>query len=425
MSILIQNTKAYIGKALELQDCHLFADDSGRLKIIPINEEQLTDEQKQAECVLDGRNLLAMPSFTDLHVHFREPGFEHKETLLTGQYAAIRGGVAQVVTMPNTKPPIDRAERLTHYQHLISKNPLIDILPSVAITLDQGGQELTDLEALTQLGAAAYTDDGRTVMNPEHLIEALNISKRSHKLVMTHSEDHEAAAKTPDKPYPPEVESDIVARDIQILEQTGGHLHIAHLSTEGALKAVAVGKRKGLTVSCEVSPHHLYFDADQLEFETAKYKVNPPLRGEANRQALIEGVKAGFIDAIASDHAPHEASSKSAPYATGAYGFTGLETMFSVVHTVFEAENIPMQTLIQMMSLNPRKLLGQAPNYLVDGVQANVVLVDPNAEWTVQAEELASKSQNSPWIGKTLKGKVIHLIKDRQLLLKGGQINVI
>ena len=425
MSILIQNTKAYIGKTLELADCHLYIDDNGALKIIPLGKEQLTDEQKQAKYILDGNGLHAMPSFTDLHVHFREPGFEHKETLITGQYAAIHGGVAQVVTMPNTKPPIDRVERLNHYQTLIAQNPFIDILPSVAITLDQAGEAITDLETMTQQGAEAYTDDGRTVMNPKHLKEALLYSQKHHKLVMTHSEDHEQASLTPDKPYPPEVESDIVARDIQILEESGGHLHIAHLSTEGALKAVAAGKAKGLNISCEVSPHHLYFNAEALSFETAQYKVNPPLRGEANRQALISGVKEGVIDAIASDHAPHEASSKAAPYVTGAYGFTGLETMFSVINTVFQEASIPMETLIQLMSINPRRLLGQSPNYLENDTQANIVLIDPTAPWNVQAEDLVSKSQNSPWIGESLKGKVIHLVKGNQLLLKGGQINVI
>lgn len=425
MSILIQNTKAYIGKQLELVDCHLYIDDKGITNIIFIGKEQLTDEQMQATTTINGNKLVAMPAFTDLHVHFREPGFEYKETLETGQIAAICGGVTQVCTMPNTKPPIDRLERLIHYQNLIEKSSLIDILPSVAITVNQEGVELTDLNALTLQGAAAYTDDGRTVMNPEHLAEALIISQSTNKLVMTHSEDHEQAKNYPQKPYPTEVESRIVERDINILEATGGRLHIAHLSTKDSLEAVKNGKQKGLTLTCEVSPHHLYFNSEQLEFETARYKVNPPLRNEANRQSLIEGVRQGIIDVIASDHAPHEADSKSASYQTGAYGFIGLETAFSVVNTVFQEANIPMKTLIELMSINPRHLLGQAPNYIEDGTEANLVIVDPIQNWDVAEMDLHSKSKNSPWIGKTLKGKVIHLIKGEKLLLKGGKINVI
>lgn len=424
MSILIKNTQAYIEDSLVLTDCHLFIDNGGSVAIIKLPGEQLTDEQEKADQVLEGGGLVAMPSFTDLHVHFREPGFEQKETLETGQIAAIRGGVAQVCTMPNTKPPIDRPERLEAYQTLIKKHPYIDICPSVAVTLDQSGETLTDLRKLTQMGAAAYTDDGRTVMDPILLKEALLISKETHRIVMTHSEDHEAAAKYPNGPYPPEVESEIVARDIGILESSGGFLHIAHLSTTGSLEAVKNGKDKKLAVTCEVSPHHLYFDADQLDFTTAQYKVNPPLRDEANRQSLIQGIKDGLVDAIASDHAPHEQHTKTAAYKEGSYGFTGLETMFSTVHTVFETANIPMETLIRLMSINPRVILGQKPNYIRTGESANMVIVDPNKIWTVTEEDIHSKSSNSPWIGHTLKGKVVHLIKDNQLLLEGGNVHV-
>lgn len=424
MSILIKDTEAYIGKALALKACHLYIDHEGRLTVIEKDREQLTDEHHQAEHQLDGRGLQVMPAFSDLHVHFREPGFEHKETLETGQIAAIRGGVTQVCTMPNTKPAIDRPERLQQYQNLIKKHPYIEVLPSVAITLDQNGTDITDLTQLTDLGAAAYTDDGRTVMSPAILEAALRTSAMTQKPVMTHSEDHEQADNYKTGPYPPEVESDIVARDIDILENCGGKLHIAHLSTAQSLEAVKRGKAKGLNLTCEVSPHHLYFDSEKLSFETAQYKVNPPLRNEANRQALIAGIKAGWVDAIASDHAPHEASSKSAAYQDGAYGFTGLETMFSAVNTVFDQAGIPMETLIHLMSLNPRTILGQPIDYIETGAQANLVCIDKDIKWTVTEADLHCKSKNSPWLGHTLKGRVIHLIRNQQLLLKGGNVNV-
>lgn len=424
MSILIQNTKAYVGEHLTLTSCHVYVDNEGVMSIIDLTKGCLNEEQLKAEIILNGEKLMVMPAFSDIHVHFREPGFEQKETLETGQIAAIRGGVTQVCTMPNTKPPIDRVERLIHYQNLIGKKILIDILPSVAITLNQEGEAITDLEKLAELGAVAYTDDGRTVMSEEILKQSLKISQTTQKVVMTHSEDHELAKAYPDKPYPPEVESEIVERDIRILENYGGKLHIAHLSTEASLEAVKRGKEKELNVTCEVSPHHLYFDSEKLEFQSAKYKVNPPLRNEINRQALIKGVKEGHIDAIASDHAPHEEASKSTNYQNGAYGFTGIETMFSVVNTVFKEADIPMQTLIQMMSINPRKILGQATAVIENGAKANFVCIDADQEWTVQTEDIHSKSKNSPWIGQTLTGKVVHLVKNEKLLLKGGNVHV-
>lgn len=425
MSILIKNAKAYTGKDLQLEACNISVNHEGIIKIIRTTEEQSTDEQNQYDHVINAENLLIMPAFADLHVHFRDPGFEQKETLESGQKAAIMGGVTQVCTMPNTKPAMDREERLKDYLEKIHQYPYIDVLPSVAVTLDQDGEHISDLKILTQLGAVAYTDDGRTVMDPNILTEALKISSETHCPVMTHSEDHEAAANYPNGPYPPEVESHIVERDVRILENEGGHLHIAHLSTIQSLEAVKSGKKKGMNLTCEVAPHHLYFNGEALSFETALYKVNPPLRGEANRKALLQGIKEGWVDAIASDHAPHEWESKLANYREGSYGFTGLETMFSAINTLFKQESIPMETLIRLMSINPRLILNQTPNYIIDGQIANLVCVDPNEIWEVSKEDFQSKSINSPWIGHKLEGKVVHVVRGSKLLLEGGQINVV
>lgn len=425
MSILIRNAKTYVGKDLQLEVCNLAIDKDGVLQILRNNEEQSTDDQKAYNHIIDAENLVVMPAFADLHVHFRDPGFEQKETLESGQKAAIRGGVTEVCTMPNTKPAMDRKERLSDYMNKIRNNSLIDVLPSVAVTLDQKGTEITDLKGLTQLGAVAYTDDGRTVMDPNILAKALQISKETKCPVMTHSEDHEEAAKYLSGPYPPEVESQIIERDVKILETVGGHLHIAHLSTINSLEAVKSGKKKGMNLTCEIAPHHLYFNSEVLSFETAMYKVNPPLRGEQNRKALLQGIKEGWVDAIASDHAPHEWESKLASYKDGSYGFTGLETMFSTINTLFKQENIPMETLIRLMSINPRIILNQKPNYIEDGAVANLVCIDLEKTWEVKKEDFQSKSVNSPWVGETLTGKVIHVVKGNQLLLEGGRLNVI
>lgn len=419
MAICIKNTLAYLGEALIPERCDIWINETGQIENITKPGEQTTDDAVQ----IDGSPYVAIPALTDLHVHFREPGFEHKETLLTGSQAAIKGGVTTVCTMPNTMPAMDRSERLTTYLKAIEKLNGIDIRPSVAVTVNQAGEQLTALRTLSEEGAVAFTDDGRTVMSTDILAEALKISELTKNPVMTHSEDHQAAKHYLDGPYPPEVESDIVARDIALLKALNqGHLHIAHLSTEGALEAVKNGKQEGLKVTCEVSPHHLYFNADNLSFENAYYKVNPPLRGEANRQKLIEGVKAGIIDAIASDHAPHEIESKYAPYAKGTYGFTGLETLFAASHTVLSEAGLSLSRLIELMCFNPRRILGLKPNVIAKDREANFILVDLKKEWTVQAEAFASKSPNSPWIGHTLKGQITHLIYKNRILLEEGEL---
>lgn len=423
MKILIQNTKAYLGERLEETQCDIFIDELGLLTIKPHHESNSTLPQDlESYHLIDGSALVATPAFADLHVHFREPGFSAKETLITGQRAAIKGGVTTVCTMPNTKPPIDRPERLSTYLDTLKQKSKIQILASVAITENQAGSKITDLHTMTELGAAAYTDDGRTVMSEEILIKALEMSSITNCPVMTHSEDHEQASLYPGKPYPPEVESDIVKRDVNLLQSCGGKLHIAHLSTEGALEAVREGKQKGLKVSCEVSPHHLYFNADTLEFMTAQYKVNPPLRGEDNRKKLIKGIKDGVVDAIASDHAPHEPHTKTANYQNGSYGFIGLETMFSAVNTIAVQEDLPLVEILKRMCFNPREILNIPLNPIENGKEANLILIDLNEAWTVGGADFGSKSKNSPWLGHTLNGRVKTVILKNEILLEKGEL---
>lgn len=420
MKILIKNTLAYLGETLEPRQCSILIDEEGLMDILDHQKLETMDQSQYH--LIDAGALVAVPAFTDLHVHFREPGFETKETLITGQKAAIRGGVTTVCTMPNTRPPIDRPSRLTDYQERIEKTAVIDLLPSVAITLNQAGEVMTELADMTKQGAKAYTDDGRTVMSKDILKEALKVSRVSGCPVMTHSEDHEQASHYPDRPYPPEVESDIVFRDVAILEETGGKLHIAHLSTEGSLEAVILGKEKNLNLSCEVSPHHLYFSSEALDYTTAKYKVNPPLRGEANRLKLIEGLKEGHIDAIASDHAPHEEETKTTTYQKGSYGFIGLETMFSSVYTSTLEHGVTLEQILRAMSLKPREILGLPKNTLEAGHKADLVLIHLEKQWQVTKEQFQSKSKNSPWIGETLKGSIEYVIRGNQLLLEKGEV---
>lgn len=419
MAICIKNTLAYLGEALIPERCNIWINDNGIIERIEREKHQTTDNA----VVIDANQLVAIPALTDIHVHFREPGFEHKETLLTGSRSAIKGGVTTVCTMPNTQPAMDREERLRAYLEQIKALNGIEILPSVAVTLNQAGQEMTNLKDLSALGAVAYTDDGRTIMSTEILTEALKVSHITERPVMTHSEDHKAAVHYPDGPYPANIESDIVSRDIELLKTLKkGHLHIAHLSTEGALEAVRTGKKQGLKVTCEVSPHHLYFNAEHLDMTDAYYKVNPPLRGEANRQKLIDGIKQGIVDAIASDHAPHEVESKRLPYAKGTYGFTGLETLFSASYTTLTESGVSLSKLIELMCFNPRRILGLKPNIIAVGKQANLILVDLEKKWQVNAQEIVSKSANTPWDGHTLTGKVEYVVLNHQILLEKGEV---
>lgn len=421
MKRLIVNATYLRGANLDWDKGPLLIED-GVLKTIGINEcEKLMSE---ADEVIDANGWIGIPAFADLHVHFREPGFEVKETLETGLKAAAKGGFSLVAAMPNTKPPLDTCERIEALMAKAKGLSPVEFLQFSAVTLEQKGDTVVDVEGMAARNIKLFSEDGREVQSPERFKEALLRVEQVGGLVVTHCEDHELTAQYKDGPYPPEGEWHMVKRDIQLAAETNSRLHLAHLSTKESIELVRSAKAEGIKVTSEVAPHHLLLDSDRVSFSTAFYKVNPPLRNARHITALIEGIKDGTVDMIASDHAPHEIESKHCPYGVGSYGFSSLEYSFSAAHTALRANGISLRTLVKLMSFAPRTLIGREENAIENLRTADLVFVNLDEKLTIQEGDLISKGKNCPYIGQELTGAVKCLILGDQILYRSSDENV-
>ena len=374
---------------------------------------------------IDLKDKIITPGLIDMHVHLREPGQTHKETIESGGRAAAHGGFVAVCSMPNTDPVNDTAEITTWIQTKARKHGCIQVYPCAAISHGLRGERLTDFEALNQAGAVALSDDGMPVMNSRLMRAALEQAKYVDLPVVSHAEDLELAAggamnegRVADElnipGIPNTAESIMVMRDIALSDMTGGRIHIAHVSTAESVSAIRWAKKRGVRVSAETAPHYFMLTHQAVKTSGTHAKMNPPLRSEKDRQAIIEGLADGTLDAIATDHAPHHADEKQLPFEKAPNGIIGLETSLPLGLKLVELGHLGLEDLIRCMSTNPAQILG-IPNGLIPGSVANITVIDLDRPIHVRAHNFQSKSRNTPFEGWELRGGPI-------LTIAGGQI---
>lgn len=377
--------------------------------------------------VKDVTGCLVMPSFVDLHVHLREPGFSYKETIKTGSKAAAAGGFTTVCTMPNLNPAPDSLENLRIQLDIIEKDACIDVIPFATITKGRSGEELTDYKELAPY-VAGFSDDGSGVQSKEVMKKAMKGIAPTGKILAAHCEvesllnggyihEGDYASANNHKGINSESEWKEVERDIRLSEETGCRLHICHISTKESVDLVRKAKEKGLKVTCETGPHYLTFNDTELQ-EDGRFKMNPPIRSIEDRDALRKGLIDGTIDVIATDHAPHSAEEKSRGLEKSAMGVVGLETAFSAVYTTMVASGLmPLHRLVDAMAVRPRQILGLPEMaYFKPGSDADLVVIDPEEKYIVDSAKFLSMGKSTPYSGMTLQGKIKMTFK------KGNQV---
>jgi dihydroorotase len=379
---------------------------------------------ERGQTMLEVRGLIVSPGFIDLHVHLREPGQSHKETIATGTAAAAAGGFTTVCAMPNTTPLNDTPET-TRWMQKSERGAVVKVRPIAAATIGSNGERLTNFKALVEAGAVAVTDDGRPILGSAIMRDALQAAHELGIPVIQHAEDtrmsqgctmHEGPTsfRLGLRGVKVEAEASIVARDIGLAEETGARLHVAHLSTAAALEQVRKGRNRGVRVTCEVTPHHLLLTDEEVGDYDTNCKMNPPLRDESDRQAMWEGLHDGSIDCIATDHAPHAAHEKDQEFDRAPFGVSGLETALPIALMVAGGDP---QLAVRWLSLNPAAVMGwQDAGILRVGAPADIVVFDPGEEWTFTASDSKSKSKNSPFIGKRMRGRVQYTIVDGRVV---------
>jgi len=415
MKILLRQARV-VDPANNLDDIRDILIDRGKI------EKVASFISAPVEQTIDCKGKIIIPGIVDMHVHLREPGREDKETIASGTKAALKGGVTTILAMPNTNPAIDSVEQVRLLKSIIKETAQANVVISAAITKGRLGKELTEIPKLKKEGIVAITDDGSSVDSSLLLSKALRKAKEHKIVVICHCEDRllsgngvvnlgAVSTRLGLRGISKESEYKRVQRDIQLAEKARCPVHIAHVSCKESVEIIARAKRKGIKVTAETAPHYFALSEEELLTYDTNLKMNPPLRSKADVAAIKQGLIKGTIDVIASDHAPHTISEKDIEFDRAEFGIIGLETELSVAITELISQRLlTWSDLVRKISLMPARILGIDKGTLGEGKSADLVVIDPNKEWVVQKEGLVSKSKNSPFIGRQLKGVVEYAV---------------
>ncbi|WP_288682521.1 dihydroorotase [uncultured Eubacterium sp.] len=393
-----------------------------------IIKEKAESIEKQADTVIDAVGCYVMPGLIDLHVHFRDPGLTYKEDIETGSKAAAKGGFTTVCCMPNTKPVVDNVETVKYIIEKGEKTGLTNVLPVGAVTKNMAGVEITDVEELKKAGICAISEDGKSVMNSGVYRKAMKNAAKANVPVLAHCEDinlveggvinlGDKSSELGVKGISNAVEDVIAMRDIMLAKETGATLHLCHCSTKDSVEMVKRAKEEGIKVTAEVCPHHFSMCSDDITSNDGNFKMNPPLRAREDMEALIKGLQDDIMDVISTDHAPHSAEEKAKDLEHAPFGIVGLETSvaLTVTNLVKKGYLTPMQ-MAAKMSYNPAKVLGIPKGTLDEGKIADITIIDPDKEYTIDVNTFESKGKNTPFDGYKVSGEVEYTILNGKIV---------
>ncbi len=426
-SLWIKNARVIDPAAKRDEKGDLFVSDGKIVDSLPATAKKRAKQ-------IDASGLIACPGLVDVHVHFREPGQAHKETIGTGSRAGAAGGFTTVVCMPNTSPVADNAGTIQLMKDVIARDAVIRVYPTGCITVGMKGEALAPIGSLKRAGVVAITDDGDCVQSNDLMRRAVEYAKMFDLCVMDHCQDHSmtvgavmnegiVSTRLGLRGWPNAAEDLIVARNVILSEYTGAHIHLQHISSKFSVDVIRRAKQRGARITAEATPHHIALTDESLATYDTNFKMNPPLRTEDDRRALIDGLRDGTLDIIATDHAPHTDYEKDKEFDFAPNGILGLETALPVTLDILVRQNkFKLPFVVDLMTRRPAKLLNLEGGTLANGVPADICLFDPEEKWLYDAKKGFSKSSNSPWSGQTLTGRVKTTIVGGRIVFADGKI---